>query len=265
MEKTICNNCGMVGHIYRDCRNPVCSFGIILLRNDYPEPKMLMIQRRNSLCYIEFLRGKYDINNKTYIINLFTKCCLSEKELLKTKNFDDLWCDLWKIKSPSENKDYLRRDYDNGKNKFTKLKNNINFFIDKSDDIYHTSEWEFPKGRRNKNETNYQTAIREFTEETGYLPEDYIILENLQTVKEEYTSVNNVNYRHIYNIGFLTNLDKDIKIDKYNEIQMSEVKDIKWLTKNEALDIIRDYHIYRKNIICNIFDLINDTNSITFI
>ena len=34
---------------------------------------------------------------------------------------------------------------------------------------------------------------------------DYTIIENLQTVKEEYTSVNNVNYRHIYNIGILKN------------------------------------------------------------
>jgi len=43
----------------------------------------LLIRRRNSLNYVEFIRGKYDINNLDYIeksVNFITK---KEKELIK--------------------------------------------------------------------------------------------------------------------------------------------------------------------------------------
>ena len=66
-----CNNCGMKGHLYRDCKNPVTSFGHIIFRKDRKEPEILMIQRKDSLCYIEFIRGKYDIQDYKYIISLF--------------------------------------------------------------------------------------------------------------------------------------------------------------------------------------------------
>ena len=39
-----------------------------------------MIQRKDSLCYIEYLRGKYDIYNIPYIQILIDKCSTEEKE-----------------------------------------------------------------------------------------------------------------------------------------------------------------------------------------
>lgn len=259
----VCNNCGMIGHIYRECRNPVSSFGIIIFRKDKIEPQILMVQRKNSLCYIEFLRGKYNINNKEYIINLLTKCSVDEKISIKTKNFDELWVDLWTIgdKLNIEIKDYLKKDYLNGKEKFLKIKPNLDNLLTLSKNIYENSEWEFPKGRRNRNETNLDTAIREFREETGYNNDDYTLFDNMSPVTEEYRSNNNVNYRHIYNIGYLKNINKEIYVDKDNLIQASEIKDIKWFTKNEALEKIRDYHVYRKKLIIDIFDMIDKTNN----
>ena len=204
-EKIICNNCGLIGHVYRDCINPVSSFGVIIFRTDTQPPKILMIQRRNSLCYIEFLRGKYDIKNIEYIQDLISKFSREERNKIKTKNFDDLWKDLWSINDTVDIKDYLRKDYDNGKYKFNKLKKNINNILNKITIIYETTEWEFPKGRRNKNETNSETAKREFREETGYLDSDYIIINNIIPIREEYKSNNNIKYKNTYNIGYLLN------------------------------------------------------------
>ena len=65
-----CNNCGIKGHLYKDCRKPVISCGNIIFRLDKDEPEILMIQRKDSLCYIEFLRGKYDIYNINYTLKL---------------------------------------------------------------------------------------------------------------------------------------------------------------------------------------------------
>ena len=77
-----CNNCGKKGHMYKDCRLPVTSCGNIIYRDDTEEPKVLMIQRKDSLSYIEFLRGKYDINDSKYIVKLFNGCPIALIEYL---------------------------------------------------------------------------------------------------------------------------------------------------------------------------------------
>ena len=54
-----CNNCGLKGHMQRDCRNPVLSCGNLIFRKDTEEPKVMMIQRKDSLCFIDLIRGGY--------------------------------------------------------------------------------------------------------------------------------------------------------------------------------------------------------------
>ena len=43
-----CNNCGNEGHLYRHCRLPVLSFGVLCIDKD----KVLMIHRKDSLSYL---------------------------------------------------------------------------------------------------------------------------------------------------------------------------------------------------------------------
>ena len=57
-----CNNCGKLGHTFKNCKYPITSYGVILYRFVNDKPKILMIQRKDSLCYTDFLRGKYNIN-----------------------------------------------------------------------------------------------------------------------------------------------------------------------------------------------------------
>ena len=35
------------------------SYGVILIKKEENENKILMINRKDSLCYIDFIRGKY--------------------------------------------------------------------------------------------------------------------------------------------------------------------------------------------------------------
>ena len=78
MSEVYCNNCGIKGHVYKDCKQPVLSCGNLIFRKDGEIPKILMVQRKDSLCYIEFIRGKYDIQDYKYIISLFNKCSFKE-------------------------------------------------------------------------------------------------------------------------------------------------------------------------------------------
>ena len=143
-------------------------------------------------------------------------------------------------------------------NKKEKKRIDLKELIERSENKYKWSEWEFPKGRRNHNETNKETADREFREETNYEKDDYNLLENITVFTENYRSNNNVNYRHIYYIGHLINREKIVKVDKNKKEQSSEIKDIKWVTKREALNKIRDYQGYRRDIIEKIFILIEE-------
>ena len=265
-----CNNCGMKGHIYKNCKHPVISCGNLIFRTDENISKILMIQRKDSLCYIEFIRGKYNLYNINYIQILIEKCTNSEKENLLKKSYDILWKELWLI-SEDDNNYNLLNDYYKGNDKFKRLSKgfhynktnefiNIEYFIKKSKTNYLSTEWEFPKGRRNNRETNLECAKREFKEETNYLNNDYQLIHNILPFTEEFIGENKVKYKYIYYIGYLTNYVKEIFIDPKNKDQYTELKNIKWFTKDEALLIIRDYHYTRRDIIYRIFNFIEDLN-----
>jgi 8-oxo-dGTP pyrophosphatase MutT (NUDIX family) len=266
-----CNNCGLKGHLYKECFYPVMSFGHIVF--DRVDNKILMIQRKDSLCYIEFLRGKYDIYNIKYIQILINKFSTKEKHNIFDYDFDELWKMLWLIDDNLDEMKYKNKnDYLKGKEKFNKLKSgyffnkldifiNLDYFIVNSTTGYLDSEWEFPKGRRNKKESNIECAKREFNEETNYNINDYQLIENIIPFEEEYIGENKIKYKHVYYIGFLTNRDKQSEIDFSNENQYKEIKDIQWFSKEESLNKIRNYHHTRRKIIHQIFNFIENIDS----
>lgn len=260
-----CNNCGLKGHIQRDCRNPVLSCGNLLFRKDKDEPMVLMIQRKDSLCFIEFIRGKYDVFNIDYIQILVDKFTIDEKKSIINHSFDELWSTLWMIDIADIQKN---NDYHKGYGKFMRLSGgfiykkrdifvNLEYFVNNSKTNYMMTEWEFPKGRRNHRESDLECAKREFKEETNYGKDDYKLIMNVEPFSEEFIGENHVRYKYIYYIGYLTNLDKEVFIDESNKDQVTELKDIKWLTKSESLELIRDYHHTRFKIINDIFYFID--------
>ena len=88
-----CNNCGKTGHLYHQCKKPITNTGIILFRknktNDVYE--YLMICRKDTLGYVDFLRGKYPIYNKLFIKNLVNEMTLTEKNKVINQPFKELW------------------------------------------------------------------------------------------------------------------------------------------------------------------------------
>ena len=120
MNNIVCNNCNKIGHTFNNCTAPVTSYGILLLKIIDNKSYILMINRKDSLCYIEFIRGKYNIKNPNYIQILVDKFTISEKEKIRTKSFDELWKDLWLIDSLENIKH--KSDYEKSKSKFNNIK-----------------------------------------------------------------------------------------------------------------------------------------------
>jgi hypothetical protein len=74
----------------------------------------LLINRKYSVEYIEFIQGKYIINDKKTYIKLIELMTKNEISALKNNDFKKIWYDLWN-RDP-ENK--YSKDYEISKKKF---------------------------------------------------------------------------------------------------------------------------------------------------
>ena len=254
--------------------------------------KVLLIMRKHTLGYMEFIRGHYNINNIHQLKNLFQQMTPNEIDLISKNlnNFDYLWKYLWSItESPKINEQQLlnykndrsatshdtisnsssissnsqkkkifidNHEYIQSKINFEKL---CNESIIKLSDIiritkshYDFPEWGFPKGRRTGNETDLDCAKREFTEETGYTDKDYILFDNIQPLVENITGFDGRRYKHVYYIALLTS-DRNPTCDYLKKSQLSEIGDINLFDLDQSLMVIRTHHVDRRYILYKLF------------
>ncbi len=250
MDSVKCRNCGNYGHKLRNCKFPRLSYGIILF-NDKNE--IVMIEKHDSISYIEFIRGKYSTDNDDYIQLLIDRMSLDEKEKILKLTFEELWDDIWYSENNS-------KELCKSKKKYEIIKDNIELFIKKSKKQYKYNEWEIPKGRRNDNEEDKECAIREFKEETDIDKSYYDIFDNILPFKEYYIGSNNIQYKNIYYLALLKN-NISLEINDKNIEQVCEVKNIKWINKDNYKKYIRDYSDYKFKLLNEIFTFINSNYS----
>lgn len=289
-----CINCGKLGHEYKQCTDAIISLGIILLKFDYSKIikifsdivssdnkidiinngikiesesdislfselqeniKFLMIRRKHTLGYIEFIRGRYKPDNVDGIVFLFQQMTKEEIEKIGKMSITELWDDFW---SDPQKKLLYEKEFYKTKQNFEKLKNGdeteltLDFYVKHVIPTWDQAEWGFPKGRRNKTESNRECAIREFEEESGLTSDDYILLDGIKPLVEEFIGTNGVRYKHIYYVAYSNN-DKIPSIDQTNNHQKSEIGDIGYYTYNEVMELIRPYHIERKKIVMKLY------------
>ena len=259
-NKQICRNCGFYGHLYKRCKKPIMSFGIICYRIiDNNKIEYLMVQRRDSLAFMEFIRGKYELYNYEYIKHLMSFMTENERFLLISKDFNELWNKVWyqEYNKPIKHtKEYLE-----SRNKYMLLKDgiidinengimsviNISYLLEKINTKYNEPEWGFPKGRRRLMERDIDCSIREFCEETGFNQNDIEVDYCKVPYEEIFYGTNNIKYRHVYFIAKLVNnINKNITIDKTNINQAREISKARWFSNKEVINHIREHNIERK-------------------
>jgi len=218
---------------------------ISLFKYYYNSIKILMIRRRHSLNYVQFIRGKYDLNNKENLNKLFQLMTIDENDLISNNSFDFLWKELWKNNSENDN---YKREYITSEKKFNilKLRSFYNLLLKKS--IYQEPEWEFPKGKKNFNEDNLSCAKREFIEETNIDINKLNIFQNISCIEEKYKGTNNRFYKHIY---YIATPQEPFELNPIEHIY--EVGDIQWLSITESLNKIRQYNTNKINLINEIY------------
>ena len=284
-KQICCTNCGEFGHHFRSCNKPIYSYGIIAFKHNNPswnqteellnddittsgfsmdDIKVLMIQRRDSIGYIEIIRAKYKANDIEYIKDQISGTTLKERNTLLTKSFDDLWSDLWG-KSTFETKQY-KQEFEQAKHKFEQLKEGLDIdgTIFKLSEIiesipvqWDTPEWGFPKGRRNILEKDLECAKREFMEETGLLENQFSIFKNIEPIHESFYGNNSIHYCHVY---FLAWIHSDVKVvyNIDNEIMTKEIGDICWFSFNDAIGHIRPTNSDKRDILKRSIKILED-------
>jgi 8-oxo-dGTP pyrophosphatase MutT (NUDIX family) len=262
MAEAYCNNCGKPGHLYHQCKMPITSIGLIVFRKT-PDNNVqyLMICRKDTLGYIDFMRGKYSVYNKDYLMNMLKQMTHNERELIKTLEFNELWNNIWGSEDISiqyKSEEAVSRDKFNTLRNGILLKNdyyNLDTMVNKSNllTIWQEPEWGFPKGRRNYQEKDYECAIREFTEETGYQGKQIKNVKNLLPFEEIFIGSNYKSYKHKYYLTYMNYNDSLIT----RPFEQSEVSKMEWKTYEDCMKVIRPYNLEKKRLLTNIHNTIS--------
>ncbi len=261
-KNVFCNNCGKNGHLMHACKNPITSNGIIVFKDSDEGASYLMIRRKDTLGFVEFIRGKYPIYNKAYLQRLIDEMTLDEKRRLQTQTFSELWTNVWG--------EYLNTKYQNEEaiscERFTLLKNGVKIhrgngascmikldeLIENSSTRWTEPEWGFPKGRRNYQEKDLDCALREFSEETGYDASKLIVMQNIIPYEEIFMGSNVKTYKHKYYIAYFPLSQTTTTVTSHSKFQKTEVSKMAWFTFDECMRHIRPYNLEKINILRNL-------------
>ena len=267
-----CNNCGKNGHSFHQCKSPIISYGVIAFRERNRMREYLLIRRKDTLGFVDFMRGKYSVYNKEYILNMIKQMTNDEKSRLINDTFSKLWEELWGANSAksgefplasSRNIDPYKAEEQSSRNKFESLRSgiytktdsyNLEELIKTTEPEWTEPEWGFPKGRRNYQERDYDCAIREFCEETGYSIDKLIPLKNVQPFEEIFTGSNYKSYKHKYYITYMKYEDTLSS----RRLQACEVSESSWMSAEQCYAAIRPYNIEKKQLLMSVENMLSE-------
>lgn len=278
--KKTCTNCGGTGHYMRQCYHPTLSFGIVAIREinqgiqgavvkpcdldiydthvrpelshtlpgikDDCDYNVCLIQRRDTLAFIDYIKGKHN-NNDELIRTFIGEMTTDERIKLQTLSFQELWNSTWL----NHHSQVYRKDFLTAYNKFQKVK--LNKYIPHKEVVgrYKSTEFCFPKGRRHANESQLQTACREFEEETGFTRNEYRMID-VPPMEETFYGTNKVRYSHIYFLALIEKNATGPRVDITNISQIGEIKNVGMFSFKESWQLFRPYDIAKREILLHV-------------
>jgi 8-oxo-dGTP pyrophosphatase MutT (NUDIX family) len=274
----VCTNCSNTGHTSKHCLKAVISYGIIIFRckEKWNQAlaiqrgkgvvtgldvsgntiEYLLIQRKDSIGFIELVRGKYKPTDYDYIRKNIAGMTASERNKIMFMSFDDLWETLW---GPTkEGGGSYKYEKEQSRTKLEALRTgspSLKTLIDECPTPFTTPEWGFPKGRKNINESDYSCAVRETWEETNIKEKDITIIRNLEPISEHFTGTNGVAYVHKYFLAYAEHGvgEESVAVaGTNNEHIKREVGDIRWCSIQEALELIRPENKEKRDILLRV-------------
>lgn len=267
-----CTNCSQQGHTSKHCPKPIASYGVILFRikgwnqadalihgsaTGYDPTKhaveFLLIQRRDSISFIEVMRGKYKTTNHDYLIQLLGAMTGRERQRLLTEPFESLWEGLWG--APIEMGHSYRYEREQARQKLEHLRTgqpSLEELIARAGPPWPTPEWGFPKGRRDLRESEFACAMREMWEETNIQEKDVCVVRGLDPLEEEFRGTNDVTYLHKYYMTYVPDGRAEQTFEQSYEENphiRREIGNFRWCSVPEAMALIRDTNEEKRKVL----------------
>lgn len=287
-QQTQCSNCGSSGHTFRICVEPVSSYGVLVFRwvsrsdiwtqssefckdNGSPiglmncVPQILMIQRKDSLGFMDIMRGKYKVNEPDYIKKQLRGMTINERQKLLEDEFESIWQDLWG--SDMESSQRYKNDRLQSKQKLLELREGIELptgerytladLLRQEPSLYQTPEWGFPKGRRDPYESDLTCAYRELAEETSIVEDELWKATNIAPFIEQFYGSNNIHYRHSYYLAQYVG-QRTIAFNALNSEMTREIGNLQWMNLDEALVLLRPENVEKRGILVQLANLLRN-------
>lgn len=222
---------------------PVSSYGVIVRRREQGRWLYLIVQRRDSYAYVEFMRGRYDVRNREHLYHLVSCMSAEERSRMLSGDFDDMWRGFWRHNP----KCMQRADYHSSRERYETLRDGFSMKLLDGDTVRLSiagivndtyvgvePEWGFPKGRKlSRGEEDAACALRELAEETGITGD---LLDNfgLHRVQEVYVGDNGETYRHVYYTA-------DLREGSPSDIHVCEreIRAAAWCAADDVLHAMR--------------------------
>lgn len=281
-KQVVCTNCSTYGHSSKSCQHPITSYGVIVFKLEeggltgqaailLTEPnsvtgfdavkgrlKFLLIQRRDSIGFVEMIRGKYKLTDESYIKQQLAGMTRAERQRIAEEPFNVLWDTMWGPTPEGASNNY-RHEKEISRGKLEALRQEgLSRLLAESGPGWDTPEWGFPKGRRDLNESEFNCAVRELWEETDLSGTDIQIIRNLEPISETFFGSNHVHYCHKYYIGYHPQGAKEVSMASANEHMRREVGDIGWFSLEEALAKIRPEQIEKREVLLRTSSLLRN-------
>lgn len=223
----------------------VRSYGVACFRrNKNNETQVLMVKRRYTYEFTEFVHHTF--YKKKFNPTIFDNMTNDEKIDIMSLKFSQMWYRIT-LRYEEKNVSYLHK-----KNLFEKR-----FLSDGGQSLINMLQhsqtrripevWELPKGRRlnarlatggnGQQETEIETAVREFGEETLVTKNMYKLYPDI--VKELTFSDGGVNYAYMYYFGIVTSNFVPTQTSFKNYGQIKEISEMKWVNMNHIREISR--------------------------
>lgn len=198
------------------------SSGIILFNNNW---EILLSQRRYTYAFFTFLNiFLYKYHSRGIIKKLLSKMTVQELTDIYSLNFEIMWFRVWKWEKKRQMK-RLKKCFKNKIGTGKILRKMIERTIPTAELL-----WEIPKGRKKKNETSLDCAIREFTEETCIQRENIRVFPFLHRTVRYYED----KIWYVLNIyPAIIDKNKFSKNNFKNIITSEETNGMKFFKKNE--------------------------------
>lgn len=235
----------MTDHGRSDCKVPVTSCGIICVTKIDDIPYILLVQRKDSLAFPEFVRMKYlDASISRFIRPHYMQLLVStmtpdERVLLASGDFDAICRRVYPNAHVAPKKKQVqcikKSEIVRARDQYERLckstaNPSIQYLVENSANMVAEPEWGFPKGRRAPQEDDLQCALRETYEETGY-KSDVLIVKPEHVYSEIVIGTNGVKYLHKY---YMAIADPRL-VSQCVEHRNHEVRSVQWFTSEEAM------------------------------